>query len=204
MLVAHQNGFAGLAQVARFESDLPRPVFEQCLQPLLLCRRVLRMGDFRKVFPLQLLAGVAQQAREGRVNGGKPPIQARQRNPEVNLFKNRAEALFGNTQLLVKFAALKGQSGLRGNLIDQLAGYGADAIRLIGRHIQNPQHTRAGLQGNGVDASLLRAEPLTAWVLVDSRNVNRLPLPDRPGQKRGLLERNDTPSGPVPSSTRHR
>ena len=112
------------------------------------------MGDFREVFPLQLLAGVAQQAREGGVDGGKPPIQARQRDPEVNLFKNRAEALFGNAQLLVKFAALERQSGLGGDLIDQLAGYRADAIRLIGRHIQNPQHARAGLQGNGVDALL--------------------------------------------------
>ena len=25
------DGFAGLAQVARFETDLPRPAFEQCL-----------------------------------------------------------------------------------------------------------------------------------------------------------------------------
>ncbi len=29
------NGLTGLAQVARFETDLPRPVFEQRLDPLL-------------------------------------------------------------------------------------------------------------------------------------------------------------------------
>ncbi len=161
------------------------------------------MGDFQEVFPLQLLAGVAQQAREGGVDGGKPPIQARQRDPEVNLFKNRAEALFRNAQLLVKFAALERQSGLRRNLIDQLAGYSADAIRLIGRHLENPQHARAGLQGDGVGALLLRAEPLTARVLFGPRNVSRLPLPDRPSQKGRLLEGNDTLGIPIPSSPRH-
>ena len=42
------------------------------------------MGEFREVFPLQLLRGAAQQARKGGVGGGKPPIQARQRHPEIN------------------------------------------------------------------------------------------------------------------------
>ena len=161
------------------------------------------MGVFGDVFPLQLVARVAQHAREGRVYGGNPPIQACQHDPEVNLFKDRAEALFGNAQLLVKLAALERQRGLGGDLIDQLTGYRADAIRLIGRHIENPQRARPRLQGNGVGASFPSAEALAARVFVDLRNVNRLPLPDRPGQKRGILERNDTLSDPVPSTTRH-
>ena len=44
------KGFAALAQVARFESDLPSPAFEQLFEALLFRRRVLRVGNFQKVF----------------------------------------------------------------------------------------------------------------------------------------------------------
>jgi len=39
----------------------------------------------------------------------------------MDLFKNRPEALFRDAQLLVKFAALQRQSGLRRNLVNQFA-----------------------------------------------------------------------------------
>ena len=125
----------------------PAPPSSSCFEALLFRRRVLRVGDFQEVFSLHLFAGITQQAREGGVHRGKPPIQVRHGNTEIDLFKNRAEALLRNPQLFVEFAAFERQCGLRSNLVNQLPGDRPDAVRLVGRDIENAQHARVGLEG---------------------------------------------------------
>ena len=177
--------------------------FAQCRQPLVHCGCVLRGHEIIEVRPLQVGARVAQEPRQSGVDGGHCSVKTRQCHAKVHLHEDRAEALLRNLELLVKLAPLERQSGLRRDLINQLAGHRADPVGMVGHDLKNPQQTRACLQGYRVCASLAEPETLAPRVTPSLRNVDRAALPNRPCRQRVFLEGNGPPGFVTCAPMRH-